>query len=55
MEAIVDNTIYQGYTVAWDGDVSEKGFSQKNGLAIVPEDLSRKGLYGKPGAEVNVT
>lgn len=26
-----------GFTVAWDGDVSEKGFSFKNGVAINPE------------------
>ena len=26
-----------GYTVCWDGDVSEKGFSHTNGIAVVPE------------------
>lgn len=26
-----------GYTVCWDGDVSEKGFSFTNGVAINPE------------------
>ena len=26
-----------GYTVCWDGDVSERGFSFKNGVAINPE------------------
>lgn len=26
-----------GYTVAWDGDVSEKGFSHVNGVAINPD------------------
>lgn len=34
----IDNAIMNGYTVAWASDVSEKGFSFKNGLAIVPED-----------------
>lgn len=29
--------VENGYSVAWGGDVSEKGFSHKNGLAIVPE------------------
>ncbi len=33
----VDYAIEKGYTVAWGADVSEKGFSWKNGLAIVPE------------------
>ena len=27
----------QGYTVCWDGDVSEQGFSFKNGIAINPQ------------------
>jgi len=26
------------YTVCWDGDVSDKGFSFRNGLALVPDD-----------------
>jgi bleomycin hydrolase len=34
---IVDNALKTGYTVAWATDVSEKGFSWKNGVAIVPE------------------
>jgi bleomycin hydrolase len=29
--------LQNGYTVAWATDVSEKGFSWKNGVAIVPE------------------
>jgi len=34
---IIDNSIEMGYTVGWGGDVSEKGFSWKNGVAIVPD------------------
>lgn len=34
---IMDYALGKGYTVAWDGDVSDKGFSHKNGVAIVPE------------------
>ncbi len=30
------NSIDLGYTVEWDADVSNEGFSAKNGLAIVP-------------------
>ncbi|MBC7777867.1 MAG: aminopeptidase [Phycisphaerae bacterium] len=30
------NSIEQGYTVEWDADVSNEGFSATNGLAIVP-------------------
>ena len=37
MTDIVDNALKNGYTVAWATDVSEKYFSWKNGVAIVPE------------------
>ncbi len=33
---IMDNALEKGYSIAWDGDVSEKGFSRKKGIAIVP-------------------
>ena len=33
----INHALHQGYTVCWDGDVSEKGFSFKNGVAINPE------------------
>ena len=33
----IDYALSKGYTVAWAADVSEKYFSWKNGLAIVPE------------------
>ncbi|MBU0765315.1 MAG: aminopeptidase [Bacteroidetes bacterium] len=34
---IIDHAINNGYTVAWAGDVSEKGFSWKDGVAVIPE------------------
>ncbi len=37
MVAVVDNALENGYTVAWAADVSEKGFSTKLGVAVVPE------------------
>lgn len=33
----IDHALKSGYSVCWDGDVSEKGFSFKNGVAINPE------------------
>lgn len=33
--AIADNSINTGYTFCWDGDVSEKGFSHQNGVAVL--------------------
>ncbi len=34
----LNNAIDNGYTVGWGADVGEKGFSWKNGVAIIPED-----------------
>jgi aminopeptidase C len=34
---IMDFSLNNGYTIAWDGDVSEKGFSHAKGVAIIPE------------------
>lgn len=35
--AVMNNALENGYTVDWDGDVSDKGFSHRNGVAIVPD------------------
>ncbi|MEZ4935121.1 MAG: C1 family peptidase [Saprospiraceae bacterium] len=53
--AITENAVKEGYSVAWDGDVSEKGFSAKNGVAILPTDFKREALFEKPGEEEQVT
>jgi bleomycin hydrolase len=34
---VIDNSINNGYTVVWGADVSEKGFSWNNGVAVVPD------------------
>ncbi|MFM7666924.1 MAG: C1 family peptidase [Bacteroidota bacterium] len=34
----VKYALEKGFTVAWGADVSEKGFSFKNGIAVVPEN-----------------
>ena len=59
---VIDNAIMNGYTVAWGADVSEKGFSYKNGVAIVPEagwDNVKKekidSVNLNPGKQMNVT
>lgn len=31
-------SLNKGYTILWGSDVSEKGFSHRNGVAIVPQD-----------------
>jgi bleomycin hydrolase len=35
---IMDYSLNNGYTVNWDGDVSEKGFSHSKGVATFPEE-----------------
>ncbi len=51
--ATVSNALANGYTVAWGADVSEKGFSFKNGIALVPEDLSTIQVSGKDNRNYN--
>lgn len=34
---IMEYSLSEGYTIGWATDVSEKGFSHRNGVAIVPE------------------
>ena len=53
--SIVEYALDQGYSVAWDGDVSEEGFSSKNGIAVLPLDASRTDLFERPGPEMEVT
>ena len=44
LEAVVERALANGYSVVWDGDVSEKDFStRETGYALVPE----KGLGGQ--------
>ena len=36
--ASLDHALENGYTVGWAQDVSDKGFSRKEGVGIVPDD-----------------
>ena len=40
----MDYALHNGYTIAWDGDISERGFSHSKGVAIFPE-LSKVDNY----------
>ena len=51
--ATIDHAIESGYTVAWDGDVSEKGFSKSKGLAVLPAK-DEKDFLKSPGKEIEV-
>ncbi|MDP3451769.1 MAG: C1 family peptidase [Bacteroidales bacterium] len=48
--AVIDNALTKGYTVCWDGDVSEKGFSHSNGVAINPEIKDLTSFIGEDRA-----
>ena len=53
MMGIMKGAINKGFGLGWAADVSEKGFSFKNGLAIVPEDESALTVKGKDNKQFN--
>lgn len=50
----IDWAIENGFSVAWDGDVSEAGFSSKAGIAVLPKNPARKDLFKVVGEEKSV-
>lgn len=61
LTAIIDNALKNGYTIAWATDVSEKGFSWKNGIAYVPErdfslmsDQQKANMFNGPQPEKEI-
>ena len=54
MEA-VDYALEHGYTLGWAQDVSNNGFSRKEGVGIVPEDPKDPKLWEEIVAEKQVT
>ncbi|NCF57605.1 MAG: aminopeptidase [Bacteroidetes bacterium] len=62
MMGAIDHALSKGFTVDWATDVSEKGFSLKNGVAVMPEadwkgmtSEERSAVYTGPHAELVVT
>lgn len=53
MVSIAENALKNGYTFAWGADVSEKGFNFRQGIAIVPEDLSTIQTKGSDNKSFN--
>ncbi len=60
--AIVDNSIDKGFTVEWASDVSEKTFSFKNGIAIIPDGdydalpkAAQDSVFNNPVKEMTIT
>ncbi len=59
---IIDNALAKGYSVGWAGDISDKGFSWKNGVAYVPAkpfadmtDEEKANMFKGPQPELNIT
>ena len=59
---VVNHALRSGYSVAWDADVSEKTFSHRNGVAVIPEKdwnamntAERTELFQTPGKEKTVS
>ncbi len=50
----IDHALAAGFTVVWDGDVSERGFVAAKGVAVVP-DPSNSDFAKAPGKEQEVT
>lgn len=62
MMTAIDHALEEGYTISWAADVSEKGFSLKNGVAIIPDrdwkDLSdeeKEDIFKGPHPQLDVT
>ena len=54
--ANIDNAIEKGYTLALDADVSEKTFSGRNGIAVIPEnDADEKAILTEIKPEKVIT
>ena len=59
---IIDNALKKGFSVGWAGDVSEKGFSWKNGVACIPaKDVKemtaeeKENIFKGPQKEMEIT
>jgi bleomycin hydrolase len=54
--AITNNALEKGYSIAWDADVSERGFDFGQGLGILPAaDVTKEDLFKKIVPELSVT
>lgn len=48
-----ETALKNGFTVAWGADVSEEGFSFRNGIALVPENAATIEVNGKDNKNFN--
>ena len=56
LEQVMESALKSGYSFVWDGDVSEKDFSQKTlGYAFLAKSEDQKNVPGLPEAELEPT
>ncbi|PCJ82255.1 MAG: aminopeptidase [Bacteroidetes bacterium] len=55
LQRAVEAALEAGFTVAWDADVSEQGFSFRNGMALWPAEGEESKLWKEEITEANVT
>lgn len=56
MMQVIDNAINEGYTVAWDGDISEPGYAFRHNVAVnTKEDLRKQKELKAKAEEIAVT
>ena len=56
MMQVIDNAINEGYTVAWDGDISEPGYVFRHFIAVnTKEDLRKQRELKAKAKEESVT
>ena len=55
MMSIIDYALLAGYSISWDGDVSEKGFSAKKWHSSIGHGYQSRRPFTVPGEEVKVT
>ncbi len=49
---IMNNSLKQGFTFVWDGDMSDKGFTRKEGIAVVDDENDDEKIFlSKPVKE----
>jgi bleomycin hydrolase len=60
--AVIDRAVERGFSVAWDGDVSERSFCHAKGVAVLPsepwderDDDARQRVCSVPEPEAQVT
>lgn len=56
LQNVADHALKAGFTIAWDADVSEPGFSFKNNMALLPQvPFKKEEIFTQKPNEIQVT